>query len=196
MEHHLLGNRDLAYVSTTARFSRRRGAGGNGLLSGLDGADRAYHGHETRSRAMGLHQTSVYVGTIAGGFFAGLIGQPYGWRWSFLVFGMAGILLGIVLHPREEPAATQIADTCSGCTRQPCDGRPHRYRSVQLANLLGGRWAASLPTGSAAAGRGGRSIVQAIGVFAGAPFVALCRLTDSVALLMTALTCWGLAKGM
>ena len=39
-----------------------------------------YHGPQTRSRAMGLHQTSVYVGTIAGGFFAGLIGEQYGWR--------------------------------------------------------------------------------------------------------------------
>src|SRR5262249_10534834 len=37
-----------------------------------------YHGRRTRSRALGLHQTSVYVGTIAGGFFAGLIGQYYG----------------------------------------------------------------------------------------------------------------------
>jgi hypothetical protein len=34
-----------------------------------------YHGKGTRSKAIGLHQTSVYVGTIAGGFFAGLIGQ-------------------------------------------------------------------------------------------------------------------------
>ncbi len=58
----------------------------------------AYHGTETRSRAMGLHQTSVYIGTIAGGFFAGLIGQYYGWRWSFIVFGGAGMLLGIVLR--------------------------------------------------------------------------------------------------
>jgi MFS family permease len=57
-----------------------------------------YHGRDTRSRAMGLHQTSVYVGTIGGGFFAGLIGQHYGWRWSFIVFGGLGILLGIVLH--------------------------------------------------------------------------------------------------
>jgi MFS family permease len=57
-----------------------------------------YHGRETRSRAMGLHQTSVYVGTIGGGFFAGLIGQHYGWRLSFLVFGTLGILLGVVLH--------------------------------------------------------------------------------------------------
>ncbi len=32
-----------------------------------------YHGTATRSRAIGLHQTSVYIGTIAGGFFAGLI---------------------------------------------------------------------------------------------------------------------------
>ncbi len=57
-----------------------------------------YHGRETRSRAMGLHQTSVYVGTIGGGFFAGLIGQYYGWRLSFIVFGGLGILLGIVLN--------------------------------------------------------------------------------------------------
>ena len=32
-----------------------------------------YHGKATRSRAMGIHQTSVYIGTIAGGFFAGRI---------------------------------------------------------------------------------------------------------------------------
>jgi sugar phosphate permease len=57
-----------------------------------------YHGQETRSRAIGVHQTSVYAGTIAGGFFAGLIGQHYGWRWSFVVFGGLGILLGFALN--------------------------------------------------------------------------------------------------
>jgi MFS family permease len=57
-----------------------------------------YHGRDTRSRAMGLHQTSVYVGTIGGGFFAGLIGQYYGWRLSFVVFGGLGIVLGLVLQ--------------------------------------------------------------------------------------------------
>ena len=57
-----------------------------------------YHGRDTRSRAMGLHQTSVYVGTIGGGFFAGLIGQHYGWRLSFILFGALGILLGFVLQ--------------------------------------------------------------------------------------------------
>jgi MFS family permease len=56
-----------------------------------------YHGTRTRSRALGLHQTSVYMGTIGGGFFAGLIGQQYGWRLSFIVFGGLGVLLGLVL---------------------------------------------------------------------------------------------------
>ena len=72
-----------------------------------------YHGRETRSRAMGLHQTSVYVGTIGGGFFAGLIGQYYGWRLSFIVFGGLGILLGFVLNRfLVEPArgAADVAD--------------------------------------------------------------------------------------
>jgi MFS family permease len=32
-----------------------------------------YHGKRSRSRAMGMHQTSVYIGTIAGGFFGGRI---------------------------------------------------------------------------------------------------------------------------
>jgi MFS family permease len=56
-----------------------------------------YHGKATRSRALGLHQTSVYAGTIAGGSVAGLIGQYYGWRWSFILFGAAGIVLGLIL---------------------------------------------------------------------------------------------------
>ena len=56
-----------------------------------------YHGKITRSRAMGAHQTSVYLGTIAGGFFGGWIGQYYGWRSSFLVFGGLGVMLGFVL---------------------------------------------------------------------------------------------------
>lgn len=57
-----------------------------------------YHGPRTRSRAMGLHQTSVYIGTIAGGYFAGKIGQVYGWRWSFVVFGGLGMALGVLLY--------------------------------------------------------------------------------------------------
>ena len=56
-----------------------------------------YHGASTRSRAMSLHQSSVYVGSIAGGAFSGLIGQFYGWRWSFILFGSCGLLFSVVV---------------------------------------------------------------------------------------------------
>ncbi len=56
-----------------------------------------YHGRRTRSRAMGFLQTSVYAGTVGGGYLAGVIAQRHGWRASLLVFGVLGCLLGLLL---------------------------------------------------------------------------------------------------
>lgn len=56
-----------------------------------------YHGPQTRSRAMSLHQSSVYAGSIAGGALSGLVGQYYGWRSSFVFFGVMGVALGGIL---------------------------------------------------------------------------------------------------
>jgi MFS family permease len=79
------------------------------LVRGLEGFGEAfyfpasmaliseYHGPDTKSRAMGIHQSSVYAGTIAGGAVSGFMGQHYGWRSSFVLFGSLGIVLGFVL---------------------------------------------------------------------------------------------------
>lgn len=56
-----------------------------------------YHGGGTRSRAMALHQSGVYVGSIAGGGLAGFLGEHYGWRTGFRLFGFAGIVLASLL---------------------------------------------------------------------------------------------------
>jgi MFS family permease len=56
-----------------------------------------YHPKRTRSRAMGLHQTSVYAGTIGGTALAGYLAARYGWQAPFKVFGVAGIVLAVVL---------------------------------------------------------------------------------------------------
>lgn len=56
-----------------------------------------YHGTATRSTAMSLHQTAVYFGIITSGWLAGWIGEHYGWRTSFLVFGAIGICFALVL---------------------------------------------------------------------------------------------------
>lgn len=92
-----------------------------------------YHGKESRSRAMGSHQTSVYLGTIGGGFFAGLIGEHYGWRWSFIVFGSLGIILGFVLvrllREPERGAADLVEETPGG--------NQHLGKRIPIREFLG-----------------------------------------------------------
>jgi MFS family permease len=91
-----------------------------------------YHGPGTRSRAMSIHQSSVYAGTIAGGSVAGVLGQHYGWRSSFYLFGSLGMLLGVLLllllreptraySPRtsesiESGQSIESAESCAGGT--------------------------------------------------------------------------------
>lgn len=53
--------------------------------------------HKTRALAMGIHQTANYTGIIASGLIAGYIGEEYGWRMAFYVFGAAGIFWSAVL---------------------------------------------------------------------------------------------------
>ncbi len=56
----------------------------------------SYH-KDTRSFAMSIHQTSYYVGVILSGFVAGYIGQHYGWRSAFLVFGAIGVIHAVIM---------------------------------------------------------------------------------------------------
>ena len=56
-----------------------------------------YHDRRTRSRALAFHQSSVYVGTIAGSWLGAWLAERYGWRWGFYVFGGAGVVLALVL---------------------------------------------------------------------------------------------------
>ncbi len=65
---------------------------------------------------------------------------------------------------------------------------------IQLASMVGsplGGWFADTLRRRTP---GGRMIVQAIGLFASAPFVVLCAATHSVTWLIVGLTAWGLTK--
>lgn len=87
----------------------------------------SYH-TKTRSRAMSVHQTALYVGIISSGFLAGWIADHWGWRFAFLAFGLAGIILSGVLKfkllpaPAPQTAAEQrprIADAVRLLVRTP-----------------------------------------------------------------------------
>ena len=57
----------------------------------------AYHDHETRSTATGVHYTGGYLGMVLGGFAGGWIGARYGWRVAFVALGVTGILYSLLI---------------------------------------------------------------------------------------------------
>ena len=62
-----------------------------------------YH-TDTRARAMSIHQTSYYVGVILAGWLAGKIADALGWKYSFIIFGAAGIIWAVVMTFRLKDA--------------------------------------------------------------------------------------------
>jgi MFS family permease len=78
-----------------------------------------HHGSRTRSLAVGLHQSGLYVGMILGGVAGGWAGEHFGWRAPFLVLGAIGIAyVGIVaLFFRADPVAAE--DPAAGKVQAP-----------------------------------------------------------------------------
>ncbi len=58
-----------------------------------------YH-DRTRAFAMSIHQTAYYIGIIVSGYAAGYIGQRWGWRSAFYIFGAIGLIHGLVMALR------------------------------------------------------------------------------------------------
>jgi MFS family permease len=65
---------------------------------------------ENRAFAMSIHQTAAYAGIILSGVLAGYIGEHFGWRRSFNIFGMAGVILSVIFLMRVKPSQTPMAN--------------------------------------------------------------------------------------
>jgi len=65
-----------------------------------------YHTAKTRSLAVGIHMTGLYMGQALGGFGA-TIAAEYSWQNAFISFGLIGIVYSVVLilFLHEKPAA-------------------------------------------------------------------------------------------
>lgn len=136
-----------------------------------------YHGAGTRSRAMSIHQSSVYAGTIAGGSVAGVLGQHYGWRSSFYLFGSLGILLGVLLlvllREPARPPSTEPASQDSNVSDGAADAND------PFPGSLSGRIARQMKGAlKAVPDLFGNPMVRILtAVFIGANFVAMIFLT-------------------
>ena len=88
-----------------------------------------FHLGRTRSRAIGIHQTGIYIGLILGGFAGYIADSPtLGWRWAFDAAGILGIVYAIPLLFLLRNPARQSGGG---------DGSPAPLRAV--SELLGNR---------------------------------------------------------
>jgi MFS family permease len=201
-----------------------------------------FHAPGTRSRAMSLHQSAVYAGTILGSWCAAVLAEKSGWNFPFLVFGPIGILLAVFLSQFlrepvrgaaenlavERPAsipetlgiifrspATIFLMTAFLCanfvafiflTWAPTFLFNKFHYSLGVAGLTGtlfinGASALSISLAGWLADKlsrrfsGGRMVIQLLGLLTGAIFVFLIGKTESIGILIMALTCFGVCKG-
>ena len=113
----------------------------------------SYHGPDTRSRAMSIHQSAVYAGTVGGGVIAAVIAEHFGWRSNFILLGSVGLtlLFMLLLFLREPPRGTWPA-------QEPARAAQHAH--LPLREMLADILAAPL-------------VLRLIFVFIGANFVAV-----------------------
>jgi MFS family permease len=202
-----------------------------------------YHGRKTRSLAMGLHQSSVYVGTVLGGSVAGYCADYFGWRLGFYLFGSLGLGVAAVLvfFLREPPrgAADRRARQQRGDVAESIVEVTHIPMAVVLtlvfigANFVALIFLTWMPTylkrqfgmsltlsgftatvwlqaasviGVLVGGlladlwaprrRGGRALVQVLGLLAGTPLVFLTGWARDVDVLVLAMAGFGFCKGL
>lgn len=56
-----------------------------------------YFPPEQRSTAMGIHSTGSQIGVLLGMFGGAIIAEQLGWRMAFVIFGVPGILVGLLV---------------------------------------------------------------------------------------------------
>jgi MFS family permease len=107
-----------------------------------------YHGPATRSRAMSIHQSSVYVGSIAGATVSAAIAEHLGWRPAFLAFGAGGLALsGLLLMMLREPVRTSSSGEAErtdspGVLRAIADILANRLALALIAIFIGANFVA------------------------------------------------------
>ena len=96
----------IAGAGLIAAGISRNSGGLRWLLASVGLGNAAYHpaglsllsrGMRSRGRAMGLNGIFGNLGIASAPFLAGLLGWMMGWRSTFIVFGIAGLLAGLVI---------------------------------------------------------------------------------------------------
>ena len=99
----------------------------------------SYFPPEKRSTALSLHATGTHFGILIGMLGGALIADAFGWRMAFVVFGLPGLLVGILIaltikEPRQlsAPPASRFKDDMNALIRLPA------FALIAIAGALTG----------------------------------------------------------
>ena len=84
----------------------------------------------TRATAMSIHQTAYYIGVILAGWLAGVIADKLGWQYSFVIFGAAGIVWGILMAVRLKDKPVQMTNGIASPDERQKPGILDGFRTV------------------------------------------------------------------
>ena len=73
----------------------------------------SYFPKQERSTAMGIYGSGSQIGVLIGMFGGAVIAETMGWRWAFFIFGLPGVLIGLLVFVvvREPPKAPAPVST-------------------------------------------------------------------------------------
>ena len=73
----------------------------------------SYFPARERSTAMGIYGSGSQIGVLLGMFGGAVIAETMGWRWAFFIFGLPGVLIGLLVFVvvREPPKAPPPVST-------------------------------------------------------------------------------------
>ncbi len=57
----------------------------------------SYFPQQERSTAMGIYGSGSQIGVLIGMFGGAVIAETMGWRWAFFIFGLPGVLIGLLV---------------------------------------------------------------------------------------------------
>lgn len=86
-----------------------------------------YHTAKTRSLAVGIHMTGLYMGQALGGFGA-TIAAEYSWQNAFISFGMIGIIYSVVLMVFLRDAPTAVSNEPSTQSKAKSNNRESLFK--------------------------------------------------------------------
>lgn len=91
-----------------------------------------YYPPHRRSTALGYYAMGVTAGTLSANLIGGPMADAFGWRWAFIVIGMAGVVVAVVFR-------LTVKEPPRGYSDPPGVVRPQRATFVEALKELGSK---------------------------------------------------------